>query len=270
MRLPRNRQNLQRIDGHERIVVGRTGKSREVPLLLLWGRKDDISGIKARGAFAEMGGNDSGMQKQRPVREEVVRRKRDFSDDILPMGTCGAEQSARCNAEARNTGFCRAASAETGVAERVGMFRHRADRGWVYRVSPGNESGTDQKPDKGAAVMLNDFSGADKVYIACGYTDLRRGIDGLATIVQQEFSLDPFTNTLFLFCGRRRDRIKALYWEGNGFVLLYKRLESGSFQWPRSEAEAKQLTAQQYRWLMEGLSIEQPKAHKAVKELSHI
>ena len=62
--------------------------------------------------------------------------------------------------------------------------------------------------------MLNDFSGADKVYIACGYTDLRRGIDGLATIVQQEFSLDPFTNTLFLFCGRRRDRIKALYWEG--------------------------------------------------------
>ena len=101
-----------------------------------------------------MGGNDSGMQKQRPVREEVVRRKRDFSDDILPMGTCGAEQSGRCNAEARNTGFCRAASAETGVAERVGMFHYRADRGWVYRVSPGNESGTDQKPDKGAAVML--------------------------------------------------------------------------------------------------------------------
>ena len=58
------------------------------------------------------------------------------------------------------------------------------------------------------------------MYIACGYTDLRRGIDGLAAMVQQEFSLDPFTNTLFLFCDRRRDRIKALYWEGNGFVLL--------------------------------------------------
>lgn len=72
--------------------------------------------------------------------------------------------------------------------------------------------------------MLSDFTGADKVYIACGYTDLRRGIDGLAAIVQQEFQLDPFTNTLFLFCGRRRDRIKTLYWEGNGFVLLYKRL----------------------------------------------
>lgn len=60
----------------------------------------------------------------------------------------------------------------------------------------------------------------------------------MATIVQQEFSLDPFTNALFLFCGRRRDRIKTLYWEGIGFVQPYKRLESGSFQWPRSEAKA--------------------------------
>ena len=103
--------------------------------------------------------------------------------------------------------------------------------------------------------MLSDFTGADKVNIACGYTDLRRGIDGLAGIVQQQFHLDPFTNTLFLFCGRRRDRIKALYWEGNGFVLLYKRLENGVFQWSRSEAEARELTPQQYRWLMEGLQI---------------
>ena len=116
--------------------------------------------------------------------------------------------------------------------------------------------------------MLNDFTGAEKVYVACGYTDLRCGIDGLAGIVQQQFRLDPFTNTLFLFCGRRRDRIKALYWEGNGFVLLYKRLESGGFQWPRNEAEARELTPQQYRWLMEGLQIDQPKAHKAVTGLS--
>ena len=116
--------------------------------------------------------------------------------------------------------------------------------------------------------MLNDFTGAEKVYVACGYTDLRCGIDGLAGIVQQQFQLDPFTNTLFLFCGRRRDRIKALYWEGNGFLLLYKRLESGSFQWPRNEAESRELTPQQYRWLMEGLQIDQPKAHKAVNGLS--
>ena len=77
--------------------------------------------------------------------------------------------------------------------------------------------------------MLNDFTGADKVYIACGYTDLRKGIDGLARLVQQQFELDPFTNTLFLFCGRRRDRIKGLYWERDGFILQYKRLEQGAY-----------------------------------------
>ena len=115
--------------------------------------------------------------------------------------------------------------------------------------------------------MLSDFTGADRIFIACGYTDLRRGIDGLASIVQTQFQLAPFTNTLFLFCGRRQDRIKALYWEGNGFLLLYKRLESGTFQWPRNGAEAQELTPQQYRWLMEGLSIDQPKAHKTVKGL---
>ena len=68
--------------------------------------------------------------------------------------------------------------------------------------------------------MLNDFTGADLVYIACGYTDLRKGIDGLSVLVQQEFDLAPFTNTLFLFCGRHRDRIKGLYWEQDGFILL--------------------------------------------------
>ena len=118
--------------------------------------------------------------------------------------------------------------------------------------------------------MLSSFTGADRIFIACGYTDLRRGIDGLASIVQTQFQLDPFTNTLFLFCGRRQDRIKALYWEGNGFLLLYKRLESGTFQWPRNGAEARELTPQQYRWLMEGLSIDQPKAHRTVKGLKII
>lgn len=118
--------------------------------------------------------------------------------------------------------------------------------------------------------MLNDFTVGDKVYIACGYTDLRRGIDGLASMVQQLFRLDPFTNTLFLFCGRHRDRIKALYWEGNGFLLLYKRLQSCSFQWPRSKAEARLLTPQQYRWFIEGLNVEQPKVHRPVCGLKNI
>ena len=106
--------------------------------------------------------------------------------------------------------------------------------------------------------MLREYTG--KVYIACGYTDLRLGIDGLSNIVQNTFQLNAFSEALFLFCGRRRDRIKGLLWEGDGFLLVYKRLEEGSFKWPRNEAEAKQLTEQQYRWLMEGLQIDQPNA----------
>ena len=116
--------------------------------------------------------------------------------------------------------------------------------------------------------MLNDAdaSGFKKVYLAMGFTDLRRGIDGLATIVCFQFKLDPYDkNTLFLFCGRRSDRIKALLWEGDGFLLVYKRLEGGRFQWPRSEKEVMKITEQELRWLLEGLSIDQPKAVKKVK-----
>ena len=105
--------------------------------------------------------------------------------------------------------------------------------------------------------MLSEYTG--KVYIALGYTDLRWGIDGLASIVQEQFQLEPFTNTLFLFCGRRRDRIKGLLWEGDGFLLLYKRCESGHYQWPKNTAEAKalQLCPDQLRDLLNGFSIVQ-------------
>ena len=104
--------------------------------------------------------------------------------------------------------------------------------------------------------MLNDAAGFKKIYIATGYTDLRRGIDGLAAIIKSTFRLDPFErNVIFLFCGRRTDRIKALIWEGDGFLLMYKRLGTGSFSWPRSADEAMEITEDQYRLLMEGFDI---------------
>ena len=99
-----------------------------------------------------------------------------------------------------------------------------------------------------------------QVYLVCGYTDMRRSIDGLTGIVKQNFGLEPCSGSRFLFCGKRRDRMKALLWEDDGFLLMYKRLDNGAFQWPRSESEAKLLTQEQFVWLMQGLSVEQPKA----------
>ena len=104
--------------------------------------------------------------------------------------------------------------------------------------------------------MLNNATGFKKIYICTGYTDLRRGIEGLASIIRFQFNLDPYDkDTIFLFCGRRCDRIKALIWEGDGFLLCYKRLDTGAFNWPRSADEAVEISYDQYRMLMQGLEV---------------
>ena len=111
--------------------------------------------------------------------------------------------------------------------------------------------------------MLGDISGLDRIYIVCGYTDMRKSIDGLCAIVEHQLKLDPSASALFLFCGRRRDRIKALYHEPDGFVLIYKRLTvSGGYQWPRKKSEVRNLTWREFDWLMSGIDIDQPKALK--------
>lgn len=104
--------------------------------------------------------------------------------------------------------------------------------------------------------MLNDATGFKKVYLAVGSTDLRKGIDGLAAIVKFQFNLDPYDkNTLFLFCGKKPDRLKGLIWEGDGFLLLYKRINIGTFKWPRSASEAVEISMEQYSLLMQGFEI---------------
>ncbi len=118
--------------------------------------------------------------------------------------------------------------------------------------------------------MLRLAEYVTNIFIVCGYTDMRRSIDGLAGIVKQNYSLEPFSGDLFLFCGKRCDRMKALLWDEDGFLLLYKRLDNGSFQWPRTPQEACQLTKEQYIWLMQGLSIDQPKAIKKVNKSKDI
>lgn len=103
----------------------------------------------------------------------------------------------------------------------------------------------------------------DHVYLASGSTDLRKSIDGLAVIVQEGFQLDPFTSSLFVFCNRKRDKLKILHWEHNGFWLYYRRLENGVFQWPsNTEKQPLAISHRQLNWLLDGLPLHQNDAHK--------
>ena len=114
--------------------------------------------------------------------------------------------------------------------------------------------------------MIGDISLADNIYLITGYTDMRRSIDGLYAIVVDKLNAEPDRRSIYLFCGKRSDRIKILIRENDGYVLLYKRLDSnikGRFRCPRTPDEVKAITWKQLDWLMSGLEIEQPKAIKA-------
>lgn len=111
--------------------------------------------------------------------------------------------------------------------------------------------------------MLNR---ADTVYLAVGVTDLRKSIDGLSVIVQETFKLDPFSRHLFVFCNRKKDKIKVLEWDGDGFWLHYKRLEKGRFQWPDGKAQSLAISQREFRWLLDGLSLRQRGANPEVHE----
>ncbi len=103
------------------------------------------------------------------------------------------------------------------------------------------------------------------VVIAVGKSDLRLGVDGLAALVRLKYNLDPLKNdTLFLFCGTRRDRLKGLLFSGDRFILLYIRLSDGHFQWPRTAEEARTLSGQEFMRLMDGYSIDSSARKKRV------
>jgi len=96
-----------------------------------------------------------------------------------------------------------------------------------------------------------------RVYLACGPTDMRKSINGLAAIVEGSFKLDPFDDALFVFCNKNRDRLKILDWDGDGFWLYFKRLEKGRFHWPASGEEATMtLTGAELAILLGGARVE--------------
>ena len=94
--------------------------------------------------------------------------------------------------------------------------------------------------------------------------DFRKSINGLSVIVEEAMGLSPFTPGLFVFCNRRRDKLKVLYWDNTGFALWYKRLENDKFKWPRQhDRDILQVTHEQWLWLLRGLNFLDIKPHQA-------
>jgi transposase len=106
-----------------------------------------------------------------------------------------------------------------------------------------------------------------KVYLACGATDMRKSIDGLAAAVTEVLEADPFSSHLFVFCNRGRDKVKLLVWERNGFWLCYRRLERERFRWPAPAPgqTSVEISAQQLRWLLDGLDWQRVRGHRPAR-----
>ena len=101
-----------------------------------------------------------------------------------------------------------------------------------------------------------------KVYLALGATDMRKSINGLSILVSEQMDLDPFSGHLFVFCNRKKNMIKVLFWDRNGFCLWHKRLEKHSFKWPALSSDMMVIERRELFWLMDGLNIHQKEAHK--------
>jgi len=103
--------------------------------------------------------------------------------------------------------------------------------------------------------MLN--LGGKRVYLGCGGTDMRKSINGLVAMVEGSFKLDPFTGALFVFCNKKRDRLKIVEWDGDGFWLHFKRLEKGHFRWPTEGSEpTMNLSGEELQILLGGTRVE--------------
>ncbi len=102
------------------------------------------------------------------------------------------------------------------------------------------------------------FLSEGRIWLACGATDMRKGFDGLAAIVQLQLAEDPFSGQLFVFRGRRGDRVKLLWWDGDGLCLFAKRLERGAFVWPQAERGVVHLSRAQLSMLLEGIDWRRP------------
>ena len=104
-----------------------------------------------------------------------------------------------------------------------------------------------------------NIPGGARIWLVAGHTDMRKGFDGLAALVQVQLKQNPFSGQVFIFRGRRGDRVKVLWWDGQGLSLFYKRLEQGRFIWPSANAGKIHLTYAQLSMLLEGIDWRAPK-----------
>jgi transposase len=103
-----------------------------------------------------------------------------------------------------------------------------------------------------------------KVFLALGYTDMRKSIDSLSVLVEATLCMSPLSGHLFVFCNRRRNMIKILYWDRNGFCLFHKRLEKHRFKWPQKLEQVKQIDGRDLSFLLEGLDIGSVRPHESL------
>ena len=103
--------------------------------------------------------------------------------------------------------------------------------------------------------MIHGASEKVRVFIALGATDMRKSINGLSLLVEDQFELDLFSGSYFAFCNRKRDIVKILYWAESGFCIWMKRLETDVFRWPESEHEVVEVSQAALGWLLQGLDL---------------
>jgi len=110
---------------------------------------------------------------------------------------------------------------------------------------------------------MNWFSDLPRIYLHREYVDFRKAVNGLSEIIEGDLQMNPFDESLYVFCNRGRDKLKILHWDKTGFVLWYKRLEKAKFKWPTHEDESMiELTEESLTWLLTGLPIRPPEPHK--------
>src|SRR3954463_8114380 len=242
---------LRRSEGHDASAPGsgRSGRSAVGAAAGVAGRGQVTD--CAREPAAGCGGSGGG----RPERGEHG------ADLYLAQGDAGGG-GVGVRAGGGGAGSAACGRTNAGAGGCVRGIRHNRDRLALGRDSacqrPGGRGGAAQRAGRTWWPVMFGPPPGTRVYLACGATDMRKGFDGLAAQVQTVLSQDPYSGAVFCFRGRRGDLLKILVWDGQGLVLVAKRLEKGRFVWPQATSGVVSLTPAMLSMLLEGIDWRMP------------